>query len=245
MSEEAKAIVDIEQDLALRELSTDGVFIVMPAYNEEQVIGEVVSNLRQYFKNIVVVDDGSSDDTVLAAQRSGAAVLRHVVNRGQGAALQTGISFSLLKGAEIIVTYDADGQHELADVFHLIEAVAKKEVDVALGSRFLKDNASLPPSRRALLRVAVLFSRLTSGLKVSDAHNGMRAFSRKAAEKIEITLDRMAHASEILDEIRIHHLSYREIPVTIHYTEYSRAKGQRATAAISIALDYLLGKYIK
>lgn len=223
------------------------VYAVVPAYNEGVTIGDVVTAVSTELPHlcIVVVDDGSMDDTAEQAARAGATVLRHVVNRGQGAALQTGIDYALSQGAKIIVTYDADGQHDPADLERLIAPLREGRADVALGSRFLEHVNEVPRTRRMVLRAAVLFTRMTSGLKLTDTHNGYRALSRAAAQKISIRLDRMAHASEILDQIRIHKLRYVEVPVRIRYTEYSRQKGQRARAAFRIAIDYLLGKLVK
>lgn len=221
------------------------IFVVIPAFNESIQIIPVINSIQNTGSFVIVVDDGSTDDTAQRAADAGAIVLRHVVNRGQGAALQTGIEYALLKGAAIIVTYDADGQHDPADLEKLVTPIREGLADVALGSRFLEHIDEVPHSRRLLLRAAVLFTRITSGLKLTDTHNGYRAFSRAAAQKISIRLDRMAHASEILDQIRIHDLKYVEVPVRIRYTEYSRQKGQRARAAFRIALDYLLAKLIK
>lgn len=229
------------------QLSTHNPFdicIVIPAYNEGAAISHVVSSVPIWCTSLVV-DDGSMDDTAQRAADAGAMVLRHVVNRGQGAALQTGIEYALLKGADIIVTYDADGQHDPADLEKLVAPIRQGLAEVALGSRFLEHIHEVPRSRRIVLRAAVLFTRITSGLKLTDTHNGYRAFSRAAAQKISIRLDRMAHASEILDQIRIHNLRYVEVPVRIRYTEYSKQKGQRSRAAFRIVLDYLLGKLVR
>ncbi len=230
--------------MPLSDLLCGNIFVVVPAFNEGGAIGEVVTNVPVWC-TCIVVDDGSIDDTAEQAAVAEATVLRHVVNRGQGAALQTGIDYALRQGAEIIVTYDADGQHDPADLERLIAPLRDGRADVALGSRFLEHVDEVPRSRRMVLRAAVLFTRMTSGLKLTDTHNGYRALSRTAAQKISIRLDRMAHASEILDQIRIHKLRYVEVPVRIRYTEYSKQKGQRARAAFRIAIDYLLGKLVK
>ena len=221
------------------------VFIIIPAFNEERCIEAVVRQLRSSYENIVVVSDGSTDATTQAARRGGATVLTHVVNRGQGAALQTGIEFALKAGAERIVTFDADGQHSPEDIAALIEPIARKECDIVLGSRFLDSNAgNIPLSRRITLRAGVAFTRLMSGMQVTDTHNGLRAFSRRAAAQINLKLDRMAHASEILDQIKASGLAYREVPVRVRYTDYSLAKGQSARGAFRIVLHYLLGKVL-
>lgn len=223
----------------------DTVFVVVPAYNEAACVGRVVEQLRRVYPNVIVVDDGSSDETAAIARGAGACVLRHAVNRGQGAAIQTGIEYALQRGAEYVVTFDADGQHDVADIRRLLEPIVRGRCDIALGSRFLGEALDLPASRRILLQLGVLFTRLTSGARLTDTHNGLRAFRRRAAQKIEITLDGMAHASELIDQIARSGLAYMEVPVTIRYTEYSRAKGQSSRGAVKIALHYLLGRVLR
>lgn len=220
-------------------------FIVIPAYNESRSIEKVVRELRAVYPNIVVIDDGSCDATGACAARAGATVLRHVINRGQGAALQTGIEYSLAQGADFLVTFDSDGQHCMEDLPALLAPILRGEAEIALGSRFLGRVENMPWTRWLLLKGAVWFTRLTSGMRLTDAHNGLRAFSRRAAQQIHITLDRMAHASEIIDQIRASQLAVREVPVTIRYTEYSRAKGQSSLAAVKVAIHYLLGKVLR
>jgi glycosyltransferase involved in cell wall biosynthesis len=217
---------------------------VVPAFNEARVIGEVVRELRASGWRVVVVDDGSGDATGEVAASAGARVLRHMVNRGQGAALQTGLAFALRRNARYVVTFDSDGQHSVDDIPSLLRPLLEGRVDVVLGSRFLGSAERLPVRRALLLRGAVLFTRLVSGLRVTDAHNGLRAFSAAAAERIHITLDRMAHASELLDQIGASGLPYVEVPVHLRYTAYSRGKGQRSTAAVSILVDYLLRRLL-
>lgn len=222
-----------------------GVIAVIAAYNEALAIEPVIRGLEPQVAEIVVVDDGSKDATADVARKAGAVVLRHPVNRGQGAALQSGIKLALARGAAIVVTFDADGQHVAADVPKLVAPVASGVADVALGSRFLGGTSNVPAGRRLLLQGAVLFTRLTTGLKLTDAHNGFRAFSRAAAGKIRIRQDRMAHASEIVSEIRRHGLRFVEVPVTVLYTDYSRAKGQSAFGAFRVLFDLLLGKGVR
>ena len=216
------------------------VFVVIPAYNESTRVGEVVRQVRSLYPNVVVIDDGSMDDSVVQASAAGAMVLRHAVNRGQGASLQTGIDFSLTRGAKYIVTFDSDGQHRVDDISTLIQPIIRGEWEISLGSRFIEHSQGIPPIRRVLLRCGVVFTRIVSRVDISDTHNGLRAFSKNAAEKINITLDRMAHASELIDQIRDSGCKYGEVPVHIHYTDYSQEKGQSGFAAIRILFHYFL-----
>lgn len=221
------------------------VFIVIPAYNEGSRLEEVVREIRSIYPNVVVIDDGSTDDTYEAARRCATFVLRHMINRGQGAAIQTGIDFALLKGADYVVTFDADGQHCVENIATAIEPIQRGECDITLGSRFLGEAVNLPVSRRITLRLAIWFTRLVNRVRVTDAHNGLRAFSRRAAERMHITLDRMAHASEIIDLVKRSGLPFREVPVKIRYTEYSLSKGQSSRGAIRIVFHYLVGRLVR
>lgn len=217
---------------------------MIPAYNESTVIGAVIADVRRYTKHVVVIDDCSRDTTATAAREAGAIVLRHIINRGQGAAIQTGLEFALRNGAAAIVTFDADGQHSADDLSVMLKPIHENKADFVLGSRFA-GGSNVPALRRITLKCAVLFTRLTSGLRVTDAHNGLRAFSRRGAAAIHIHLDRMAHASEIMDQIRTTGLPYVEVPVRVRYTDYTRRKGQRGVHAIRVAFDYLFGRWVR
>jgi len=217
---------------------------VIPAFNEARLIGQVVNQVKEKVSQVIVVDDGSTDQTAYLARQAGAKTIKHFMNRGQGAALQTGINFALNSGADIVVTFDADGQHVAAEIDQLVKPLLLGETDLVLGSRFLKNN-KIPLARKILLKLATFFTRVYTGLKVTDTHNGFRAFSRRAAEKIKITQDGMAHASEIIEQIRKHNLRFKEVGVTIHYTYYSLDKGQKMTSAFKIVWDLILGRLSK
>jgi glycosyltransferase involved in cell wall biosynthesis len=221
------------------------ITVVIPAYNEAEAVGVVVAELVARGHRVIVVDDGSRDATAHAAKRNGATVLRHSVNRGQGAALQTGIAYAIRKRAEHIVTFDSDGQHAAEDVDALVAPLLAGRADVVLGSRFRGSTEGMTGLRRVMLKAAVLFTRYASGARVTDTHNGLRAFTRAAAAKLDIRLDRMAHASEILDQIVQHGLRYEEVPVHVRYTAYSRRKGQSSIAALRILADYVLGRWMR
>jgi glycosyltransferase involved in cell wall biosynthesis len=186
---------------------------------------------------VVVVDDGSRDHTAELAAKAGAIVIRHPINLGQGAALQTAIDFAVAQEADFIVTFDADGQHRAADIAGLLQALISHKADFALGSRFLGTAVDLPKKRRLLLKAAVWFTRATTGLSITDSHNGLRAMTRRGASAIHLRQNRMAHASEILHQIATSGLEYVETPVTIHYSAYSLAKGQTLFDALLIILD--------
>ena len=213
------------------------VWVVIAAYNEARMIGRVVGEVARRGYHVVVVDDGSSDQTAERAAPEADMVVRHPINLGQGAALQTGIDYALQQGAEFVVTFDADGQHRAADIEGLVAALGEAQADFALGSRFLGRTVALPPARRLLLRVATVFTQLTTGLRLTDTHNGLRAMTRRGAAAIRLRQNRMAHASEILAQIAASGLPYVEVPVRIEYTAYSLAKGQRLGDALAILFD--------
>lgn len=217
------------------------VWLVVPAYNEQATIQQVVSGLLRFCWNVAVVDDCSSDSTSIRARAAGAHVLRHPINLGQGASLQTGIDFALQNGASHIVSFDADLQHRPEDVQLLLSALTETSADFALGSRFLGKANNIDFARELLLKAAVLFTRLTTGLEVTDVHNGLRAMTRRGACTMRIRQNRMAHASEILQQIAKSGLPYVEVPVTVDYTSYSKAKGQRLSNSINIVLELLTG----
>lgn len=218
------------------------VVAVIPAYNEEQVVASVVQKVREYHVEPIVVDDGSQDATTTVAKKAGAIVLRHFLNRGQGAALQTGITYALQNGADIIVTFDADGQFLAEEIEKVIAPIKAGKVDAILGTRFAGTATNVPAARKLMLQVAAGLTRFYTGLRVTDAHNGFRAFNRTAAAKLHIQHDGMAHASDILEQIAATNLRYMEVPVTVRYTDYSLAKGQKMSGSLKIIWDLFFGR---
>jgi glycosyltransferase involved in cell wall biosynthesis len=197
--------------------------------------------------SVVVVDDGSNDSTWSILLDLPVYALRHPINLGQGAALQTGMTFALRQGAQVIVHFDADGQHRAEDIDLLIEPVLNGESDVVFGSRFLRraDSSAVPLLKRCLLRCATVFNGVMCGVWQTDAHNGFRALSPEAAKRICIHENGYAHASELVSQIQRLGLRYIERPTTIIYSEYSKAKGQSAWNALNIAIDLLLGRIFR
>ena len=217
--------------------------VVIPMFNEATVIGDVVRTVRERFGHVVCVDDGSADGTAALARAAGADVVRHPVNLGQGAALETGIRRALHDPlTEYVVTFDADGQHSVEDAAAMVSAAHDLGVQVVLGSRFLGDMKGASGHRKSLLKMAVHFTRATTGMKVTDAHNGLRVLRRDAAERLSFRLHGMSHASEVLSVIAKHRWTYVEHPTTVTYTEYSRAKGQRGYNALNIVFDLALNR---
>jgi len=217
---------------------------VIPAYNEESMIEEVIHSVRPHVDEVVVVDDGSQDNTFKHAKKAQAVVTKHLINRGQGAALQTGMDLALKRGADVIVHFDSDGQHPSHQIADLVQPVRENQADIVMGSRFLDTTSNVPKTRRVILKLGALFTRVMSGLSITDPHSGFRALNRKAATKIRLRQDRMAHASELLQLVSRHELRHKEIPVTIRYTDYSMAKGQSSWNAIKIVIDLIKGSML-
>jgi glycosyltransferase involved in cell wall biosynthesis len=222
------------------------VWIIVRCYNEAEVVGDVIRELRQAFPKIVGVDDGSLDSSSREMATAGAWVVRHAVNLGAGAALQTGLQYCLLDHeAQYFLCFDADGQHRAADAVAMVERIRQGDVDILIGSRFLGSAQGMPVGRRILLKTARFFERITSGVHLTDAHNGLRVFSRRFASQIELSMSDMAYASELLGLIRRSGLPYAEHPVTIDYTEYSLRKGQRSINSVNIAMDIWIHQMLR
>lgn len=219
------------------------VLVVVPAYNEAKTIGRVIRGLFEHgWKDVVVVDDGSSDETVVLALQAGARVLRHRINRGQGAALETGNAYAREKGADTVVHFDADLQFNPLDIAPALKALKASQVDILLGSRFL-DNRSVVPwfKKYVILPLGRLMHRFFFGLKLTDAHNGFRIMTKKALDAIRITQDGMAHNTEILQQIAKHNLRYLEFPIEVTYHEY----GQGVLGGVKIMRDLFIGVIFK
>lgn len=222
------------------------VAIIIPAFNESSVIQATIAAIPENFPHVIVVDDGSKDDTPKKVLDTRARLVMHPINLGQGAALQTGIDMALLNPRiEYLVTFDADGQHRIEDVERMLAYARMHGVQVILGSRFLGKAINMPTIKRIILKAAVWFSNVTSGVRLTDTHNGLRVIHRSAAERMKLELPDFSHASEIVERIGQQHFTYAELPVTIIYSEYSRGKGQSMINAVNIAFDALLRKMMK
>jgi len=221
-------------------------YIIIPAFNEGKVIGTVIKNLiKSGYKNVVVVDDCSTDKTKDISIKAGAIVLRHVINRGQGAALKTGNEYALQNGADIIVHFDADGQMQVSDIKKMIEPLIKKKAEITMGSRFLGKAENIDTGKKIVLKLARVVVFILYGLWLTDSQNGFRAMNRHAAKMIGITSNKMEHAGEILHEIKRKKHKFKEIPVIIKYTDYSMSKGQSWTRSFSLGTKMILRKLLK
>ena len=223
------------------------VWVVVPTYNEAPVVGDVLRGLLAVFPQVVAVDDGSTDGSGDAIRQAGARLVTHPINMGAGAALQTGIDYALRDpNMRTVVTFDADGQHRVEDAVGMVEYLSSRDLDVVIGSRFLGSEAvNMPASKRRLLKVATVFEKLTSGVKLTDAHQGLRAFNRGFAQKLQMRTPDMGWASEFLSRIQETEARFEEYPVSVEYSEYSRAKGQRSINSVNIGIDVLINRLLR
>lgn len=226
--------------------SPQSIFVIIPCFNEATVIKNTVTGVLEKGYSVVVVDDASTDETKQRLRGLPVHYLRHRINLGQGAALQTGLDYAIKKGAAFMITFDADGQHFADDIAGMVEAMEEKGVDIVFGSRFLKgSDSTVPQGRKWVLKLARYVNYFFSGILLSDAHNGFRCLSPQAARKIRLRENRMAHASEILIQVARLKLTYAEFPVNIHYSAYSMAKGQGNRHGLRILFELILYKLFR
>jgi polyprenyl-phospho-N-acetylgalactosaminyl synthase len=220
---------------------TRDVWIVVPAYNEAGVIGDVIGELRATFPNVVCVDDGSADDTADIAWKAGAHLVRHPVNLGQGAAIQTGVEYARRQpGAQIFATFDADGQHRVNDVLAMIDRLSTDSADIVIGTRFGHGVSRPPLLKRVVLQTAAALSARGRRLGLTDSNNGLRVFNKTVADGLDITMNGMGHATEFIMLIDENGWRVAEQPIEVLYTEYSTAKGQPLLNGVNIVVDGFL-----
>ena len=218
------------------------VWVVIPAFNEAAVIGEVVADVRSVFDHVVCVDDGSTDGTGEIALRAGAHLVRHPINLGQGAAIQTGVEYARKQpGAQIFATFDADGQHRVKDLATMVDRLRAGDVDIVIGTRFGAPQSARPPFvKRVVLQTAARLSRRGRRLGLTDTNNGLRVFNKKVADGLDITMSGMSHANEFIMLIDENHWRFAEEPIEVLYTAYSRSKGQPLLNGVNIIFDGFL-----
>lgn len=241
MSENGNASASTGSDLAAQRASQE-VALVIPIYNEGPVITEVLREAKKTFPHLICVDDGSSDDSAALAREAGATVLTHAINLGQGAALQTGITYYLRHtDLPYVATFDADGQHQTDDVVAMWNRAKTDQLDIIFGSRFLSATQEMGAAKRIVLKTAAWATARTTHMLLTDAHNGLRLLSRRAASTLALKQNRMAHASEIVAQLGKSGLPWAEMPVHIRYTDYSKAKGQSLWNSVNIVMDLVMG----
>ncbi len=220
--------------------------IVIPAYNEERTVAEVVSAAVKVADHVVVVDDGSRDQTAALARQAGAIVVRHAINRGVGAALATGIAAANRLNPDAVVTMDADGQHRTEDAARVFERLAQGDVDLVLGSRLKRggESGNMPFYRVLFNSIGNLLTYLLFGVWVTDSQSGLRGLSKKAASTIDLRTNGMEALSEFIKEIKDRHWRFAEIPIKAIYTDYSLSKGQNFFVGIKTAIKLIFRRFV-
>lgn len=216
------------------------VWVVIPLYNEAEVIGGVIRGLLTEFPHVVCIDDGSTDGSGSIASSAGARLLRHPINLGQGAALQTGFEYALEQGAHYVVTFDADGQHRVEDALAMVDRARADNLAIVFGSRFLDDRTKPGLLKKIVLKTAVWVTNITTRTKLTDAHNGLRVIRDDALRQVKLRQDRMAHGTEIVVQLGKTKLPFAEQPVEVLYTDYSKAKGQSLLNSVNILVDLII-----
>lgn len=214
--------------------------IIIPAFNEEKAIGAVLSDLAKHgYKNVLVINDGSSDKTEEIVKKHNVKYIKHSINRGLGGALGTGLAAAKQMGVDIAITFDADGQHATEDLEKVIKPLKSGEADVVIGSRLLNPEG-MPMHRRAFNWIGNIVTFVLFGVWVTDSQSGLRAFSRKALSVIDIKTNKMEVSSEIIREIGANKLRLKEVPIKAIYTEYSLSKGQNFLVGVKTFIKLVI-----
>lgn len=218
------------------------VFCVIPAYYEEKNIAKVIQKVLDYVDFLVVIDDGSKDQTyneAIKIKSEKLKVLRHPINLGQGASLQTGNEYAIQQGADIIIHFDADGQFLAEEIKKVINPIIEENADIVFGSRFLEIKSDIPRFKKNIIMpMAKIFNYVFFGIKTSDPQSGFRAMKAEIAKKIKIENNRMAHCTEILAKAHKHKLKIKEVSITVLYEEF----GQKFSGGLKIIKDLIFKK---
>ena len=205
----------------------DNVYVILPLFNESKVLNEVLDEVQGAFKNIIVVDDGSTDNSQDLLIKKDVTLIRHPINLGQGAAIATGFEYvKKIENAFAVITFDADGQHSIDDAKEFAKTILDCEEEIIFGSRFLGNEKNIPFMKRNVLRIATFFTNIITGMKLSDTHNGLKAIKKSCLKKLDLDINGYAFESQLIYQISKHEISYRELPASIIYTDYSKSKGQ-------------------
>ncbi len=223
------------------QINNPKIFIIIPAYNEEKNISHVLEELIQKYENIIIVDDGSTDKTSEIVKKYPVVLLRNIINRGQGASLQTGNEYAIKNNGDIIIHFDADGQFQISDIPKFINEI-ENGYDIVFGSRFLDNSTKFPWFKKnVLFRIARIVNKIFFKLNTTDPQGGFRAMTKETAKKIIIEHSGMAHCSEILHKAFKYNLKIKEVPITVIYKNFGQGFGGGA----KIVKDLIIKKILK
>ena len=200
------------------------VIVGIPAFNEEKNIGAIVAKLKKKYDYVLVCDDGSSDTTQTIASSLGAIVVKHPTNLGYGAAIKTIFSEAKKIDGDVLVTFDADGQHQISEIDSVLKPLIENKAEIVIGSRFLGETKNLPKYRKFGIKTITGLTNTMTGSKLSDAQSGFRAYSKKVLNEILPTESGMGISTEILIKASKKHMKILEVPITISYENNSHSQ---------------------
>jgi polyprenyl-phospho-N-acetylgalactosaminyl synthase len=223
----------------------DNLAVIVPAYNEGQVIESVIGKLAEHIKTIIVIDDGSRDNTYEQLKKTNATILRHFTNVGYGGSLRTGYEYALKTKHAFIATFDADDQHNVHDLLRMHQYLSQHgDIDVVLGSRFIQNGraVNIGTRKKLMLKMVAGASRFVHGLHITDTFTGIRMFRKQALKIIcaDLKTFGMVHGLEILSKIEGAQLRFIELPATVQYTEYSKKKGLTLFDSIEMICEFFI-----
>ncbi len=218
----------------------DNIYILVPVFNENKVIRNTLNELLKFFSNIIVVNDGSTDNTIDKLDDLNIALLNHEINLGVGAAVQTGFDYvEKIHDSYAVITFDADGQHSVEDAVSMAKEIQICNEEIIFGSRFIKHQKNVPLVKRNVLKVIAFITKIATGIDLTDAHNGLKAYKVSAIRKLKLQFSGYSYESELITEVAKKNISYKELSTNIKYTEYSIKKGQKLTNGLLIIEDLL------
>tara|TARA_Y100001968_G_scaffold284536_1_gene283929 strand:+ start:603 stop:1280 length:678 start_codon:yes stop_codon:yes gene_type:complete len=216
------------------------IYILVPAFNESKVIRKTLEELLLEFCNVVVVNDGSTDNFNESTEGLNITVLNHEINLGVGAAVQTGFEYVCKKpSAHAVITFDADGQHSVHDAVSIAEEINKSSEGIIFGSRFIEHHNNIPFIKRIVLMIIAKITTFVTGVNLTDAHNGLKAYKVNAIKELELKFSGYSYESELIKEVSLKNISYKEISTDVKYTNYSISKGQKLSDGLLILEDLL------
>lgn len=212
------------------------IWVVIPAKDEDNYISSLIEQIQTLgYRNIIVVNDQSTDRTAqLAEAHDDVIVLDHVINLGAGASTQTGIAYAVGKNADIIVTIDADLQHNPQDISKLISHMVDHGADLVIGSRFIQPKNEIPKSRIFYNKVGNIVSYFLTGVNLTDSQSGLKAISQKLSRKLDLNYDGFEFCMEIIKQAHMNSAKIDEIPVDVRYTDATTKKGQNFRSGLNM-----------